>query len=138
MVKVGLATTWSVKCGIYTYSRDLSNALAQLGTEIYVIRLPKWGQVTPDVLQNVFDAIPKDKVDLIHVQHEYGIFQGQDAAFYGPLKQLRKAIPCVTTMHNTGNFELDGIVADCSSRVITHNEYCSKNFGFPNVVIPHG
>jgi len=137
-LKIALISPWKVRCGIFSYSRDLSDALAQLGVDVYVIRWPRFGALTPDIVTNIVDKIPVDKVDLIHVQEEYGLFKGLEADFYVKLKMLGK--PIVSTCHAVGTFPLDGIIAENSDSVIVHNQFCMRNFPFPDnlMVIPHG
>jgi glycosyltransferase involved in cell wall biosynthesis len=86
----------------------------------------------------VLDKIPRD-VDLTHVMHEYGLFTPNlEGGFYAYLKRLGK--PVVTTMHATGDFTKDGVVASVSDRVVVHNEWMARLFGHPEkaVIIPHG
>jgi len=136
-LKIGLVTTWHRKCGIATYSENLSRTLAGLGVEVFIIRMPRFGVKTPELLANVIHKIPKDQIDLIHVQHEYGIWSGLEGGFYGELKRLE--LPIVTTAHATGmNFMVDRVLANASDKVIVHNEYCRKRFVGSSVVIPHG
>lgn len=135
-LKVALITPWNCKCGIFSYSRDLSNALASHGVEVYIVRLPRFGLKNSEILMNVASRIPLDKVDLIHCQHEYGLYQGLEGRFFAILKRLGK--PLFTTIHAIGNWGVDSIIAEASSRVIVHNEFCHKNFGFPSVIIAHG
>jgi len=102
-----------------------------------VIRLPRFGAKTAEMMQNVVDSIPVDKIDLIHVQHEYGLYQGFEGGFYAALKRLGK--PIITTCHAVGvRWDVDKVVASVSDRVIVHNEFCARRFGFPSVIIPHG
>jgi len=135
-MKVATITPWAIKCGIYTYSRDLTYALADKGVDSYIIRLPRFGLKNVDILMNVVDSIPLDKVDLVHVQHEYGLYQGLEGNFYNFLRKLGK--PIVTTMHAVGSWNLDRTISSFSDQVITHNRFCSKNFRFPSTIIPHG
>jgi len=138
MVKIAMITPWKVRCGIYTYSRELCQALAERGVDVYVVRLPRFGVKTPELLQVVVDKVPRRRVDLVHVQHEYGLYQNLEGGFYAGLKGL--GLPVVTTMHAVGKWDVDAVVADVSSRVIVHNEYCHEKFGYPEktVVVPHG
>jgi len=139
MVKVAMVTPWGkrVRWGIRTYSEGLIGSLAELGVDVYVIRFPRFGIKTPDIMKLVTDSIP-DEVDLVHVQQEYGLYRGLEGAFYGVegLKRLGK--PVVTTMHSVGNFEVDPVVCQNSDVVVVHNEYCSRRLDHPNVIIPHG
>lgn len=136
-MKVALISPWAVKCGIYTYSRDLSEALADAGVDVYVVRLPRFGIKTQDIMKLVANSVPEE-VDLVHVQHEYGLYRGLEGVFYGVegLKRLGK--PVVTTMHSVGNFDVDPLVSKNSDVVVVHNEYCSRRFDYRNVIIPHG
>jgi len=137
-LSVALITSWKVRCGVATYSEHLADALAKQGADIYIVRLPRFGTKTPGLLQNVVDKIPVDKVSIIEVQHEYGLYQGLEAGFYAALKRLGK--PVVTTMHATGKWDVDGFIAEMSDRVIVHNAFMAKRFGHPDktVIIPHG
>ena len=134
--KIALITPWKAKCGIFSYSRDLSEALAEKGVDVYIIRLPRFGNKSPSILQKVVDQIPVQDVDLIHIQHEYGLYNGLEERFYGGLKQLGK--PIVSTMHAVGNLTVDRIVDEVSDKVITHNKFCKKRFRFKSEIIPHG
>lgn len=134
-MKIALVTSWKVRCGIATYSENLANALAKQDVEVYVMRLPRFGLKTAEIVQNVALRVPKD-AELIHVQHEYGLFQGFDAPFYTQLKACGK--PIITTMHAVGLWEIDGLVSSMSARVIVHNKFCQKRFSYPSLIIPHG
>jgi len=137
-LRIGVVTPWAVKCGISSYSRDLTEALAELDVESYIVRLPRFGFKFPEVFNAVAESIPLDKVDLVHVQHEYGLYNNLEGGFYGVLRRLRK--PVVTTMHAIGNWSVDRVIAEVSDRVIVHNEFCFRRFAFPEKtsIIPHG
>jgi len=133
-ISVAMISPYFNKCGIATYSEYLCRALGDLGVEVYGSKLPRFGEKTIEILQNVVDKIPKD-IDAIHVQHEYGLYQLLEKPFYAMLKQLGK--PVVTTIHAPG-FKNDGVISEGSDRVIVHNEFCAKRFAYPSVIIPHG
>jgi glycosyltransferase involved in cell wall biosynthesis len=136
-LKIAMVSSWACRCGIASYSRDLSYALAQEGVEVYIVRLPRFGTKNAEIMRNIAERIPLDTIDLIHVQEEYGLYQGLDVTFYNLLKQLKK--PVVTTMHSAGMWEVDEVIAQVSSKVIVHNEFCRSRFEYPNtVIIPHG
>lgn len=101
-----------------------------------MVRLPRFGFKTLEVLQNVADKIPVDRIDIIHHQLEYGLMQNLESGFYTALKGRGK--PIVTTCHSVGNFQIDGVIANNSDRVIVHNKFCARHFGYPCVIIPHG
>jgi len=135
---VAMITPWAVRCGIASYSLDLSEALAELDVDVYIVKLPRFGHKFPQIFNAVAESVPVDKVDLVHVQHEYGLYHTMDAGFYRVLSRLEK--PVVTTMHAIGNWDVDRVIADSSDRIIVHNEFCFKRFEFPdkNGIIPHG
>jgi len=137
-LRVGLITTWAVRCGIASYSENLGTALSKLGADVYVMRVPRFGRKDNDLMQNIAERAPADIVDLFHVQHEYGIFQSLENAFFSTLRLKGK--PIITTMHSVGAWEVDKIVAEFSDRVIVHNEFCFRRFNFPKKtgIIPHG
>ncbi len=135
-ISVALITPWKKKCGIYTYTRDLSEALAEKGVDVYIVRLPRFGRKTPQILQKVVNQIPVQDIDLIHIQHEYGLYSNLEGGFYGGLKRL--GVPIVSTCHAIGNRTIDQVIADVSDKVIVHNEFCKKRFRFKSEIIPHG
>lgn len=137
-LKIAMVSSWATKCGIYTYTRDLASALAQEDVEVYIVRIPRFGIRNNEIFRDIAERIPVDKIDLIHISHEYGLYQGCDVFFYNCLKQLGK--PIITTMHGVGyNTEIDDKIAEVSSKVIVHNKFCKSKVNYPNtVIIPHG
>ena len=136
-IKIALITPWSVRCGIASYSHDLAFALAQEDCEIFVVRLPRFGHKTVDIMRDVAERVPYNDVDLIHVQHEYGLYQGLEAPFFTQLRMGGK--PIISTCHAVGNWETDVLISGVSNKVIVHNEFCKNRFNLPNaVIIPHG
>ena len=137
-LNIGLITTWAQRCGIASYSANLANALAKQDVNVYIIRIPRFGHKDPAVFQNIIDSIPLDKIDLIHCEHEYGLYSGIDRGFFPSLKRLGK--PLVTTLHAVGYYDLDNIIFEASDRVIVHNDYCHKRLWYNKkaTVIPHG
>lgn len=138
MVNVAMVTSWNVRCGIATYSKALSLALSKQGVNVYIIRLPRFGTRTPNLLRNISEKIPTDKIDIIHCQHEYGLLTHLESSFFPALKEHGK--PIITTMHAVGAWETDQIVKAFSDRIIVHNKYCFKRFGKNDKtgIIPHG
>lgn len=132
-----MISPWMCKCGIFTYTQNLVNALAELGHEIYIVRLPRFGHKTIDTIRSVINKIPVDKIDLVHVQHEYGLYQNLDGEFFSQLLQLDK--PIITTAHAVGQVYLDAHLAEASDKVIVHNKFCYKRYQYKNkIIIPHG
>ena len=138
-ISIALITPWHRRCGIASYSENLAKALADLGVDVHVVRLHRFSTKDKEYYEDLATKIPIDKVELVHCQHEYGLFQGKESTFYSYLKALGK--PIVTTAHATGVPGLwltDRLISTLSDRVIVHNEFCASKFGFPSVIIPHG
>lgn len=135
-MNIAMISPWAVKCGIFTYTRALSEALGEKDINVYIIRLPRFGRKTDPIFNQVVNKIPVSDVDLIHVQHEYGLYNNHDVTFYNGLKRLGK--PIVSTMHAVGNLTIDRVIADTSDKIIVHNEFCKKRLSFDSEVIHHG
>jgi len=136
-MKIGVVSPWFVRCGISSYTFDLAQALSEQGAEVYVIRLNRFGR--KDV--NYFETLATrriPKVDLILVEHEYGLYEGGEGAFYGTLRQRSGATPVVTTMHSVSIPIPDEIISENSDAVIVHNEFCKERYAHDSTVIPHG
>jgi glycosyltransferase involved in cell wall biosynthesis len=140
-LKIGMIAPWgkNIRCGIRTYSEKLVNALAQLGVDVYIVRWPRFGFRSPELIEScVLDKIPN--VDIIHHQCEYGLLTPNlEGILYSRLKQLAK--PLVVTMHAVGSYAIDKVVGDVSEKVICHNEFCARHFQGDKskvVIIAHG
>jgi len=142
-LKIAVVTPWGklTRCGIRSYSEALTSALAKQGVESYIVRLPRFGDKTPEIVRNVAESVPAGKVDLISVQHEYGLYMNLESHFYTELR--RHGLPIVTTLHAVGVIgSTDVYVTRNSSRVIVHNKHCARILrreGYRNpFIIPHG
>ncbi len=131
------------KCGIATFTGDLINNMknaAQGGLEPLVVALcadssleykdPVKFEIRQHVrldYQCAADYLNFSQVDLISVQHEFGLFGG-DAGSYLTLLLRRVKAPIITTLHTVLNNPADDYrkslidVCHCSYKVITMNE----------------
>jgi len=109
--------------------------LAKQGTEVYIIVVPRFGKKTTSTILNIARKIPKD-LDVLHIQHEYGIWQKLDETLYAELRLL--GMPIVTTLHSVGSWEEDINIRSKSDQVIVHNKFCALKFNHPCEIIPHG
>lgn len=137
-INVAMISTWHQRCGIASYTENLASALAKQDANIYIVRIPRFGEKEVSIFQNIVDRIPVDKVDVIHVQHEYGLYGRLNQEFFTALAKLGK--PVVTTMHATG-FKDDAVIEENSDKIIAHNKYCAERFGGTGAkvsIIPHG
>ena len=93
-LSVAMVTPWgrNTRCGIRTYSENLVEALVKLGVDVYIVRLPRYGIKTSELLQLVVDKIPVREIDLVHVQYEGGLYQNLEGGFFGALKRLGKPV----------------------------------------------
>ena len=100
------------QCGIATFTTDLSDAIAAENTDCFVVAMNDAGQryaYPPRVRFEVAerdiasyrvaaDFLNANKIDVVSVQHEYGIFGGEAGIYL--LTLLRKLrMPIVTTVH---------------------------------------
>lgn len=110
---VAFLTTWGSKCGISTYSEELCECLIDADLKIQVLApmeensglnapegIPfrlSWNRNDPNLPLTV-PALVRD-CDIVHIQHEYGLFQHHDA-FIQLLRVLKKnEIKTVVTLH---------------------------------------
>jgi len=140
MLKVAFLTTWGSKCGISTYSEELCECLVDSGEVNVQVLAPMeedsgmsapegipfrlaWNRNDPN-LPLTIPAYVKE-CDIVHVQHEYGLFQHHDA-FIQLLRFLRReGIKTVVTLHTVypyGDWR-SGVIDSIRSNVdavITH------------------
>jgi len=162
-MNVAFLTTWGSKCGISTYSEELCECLIDSGeVKIQVIapmeegscmappeRIPYrllWNRNDPNLPVSIPPQL--EGVDVVHVQHEYGLFQHHDA-FIMLLKFLKKkGIKTVVTLHTVfpyGTWQsgvIDSIKSNAGA-VIAHTPeaYAAISLakGSARVIrIPHG
>jgi len=131
------------RCGIATFTADLirsTSAAAQGSFEPLVVtmrsdsRLKYENPVKFEIRQNVrsdyicaADYINFSHVDLVSVQHEFGLFGGEAGSYLSLLLKRLKA-PVVTTLHTVLNEPVEEFhkamvdVCECSEKVVTMNE----------------
>ena len=154
------------KCGIATFTSDLirsMGAAAKGEFEPLVVTMRSDSSlrycdpVRFEIRQNVrsdyicaADYINFSHVDLVSVQHEFGLFGGPAGSYLGLLLKRLKA-PIITTLHTVLHEPAPDYrrslvdVCDCSHRVITMNErgvaMLREIYGIPSKrirLIPHG
>lgn len=136
-MKIAMVTPWNVRCGIASYTKNLSEAIANLGHEVYIVRLNRFGYKTRDYFITLAQRFPKE-FDIIVISHEYGLYNGLEADFYRTLKHLYPEKPIVTICHAVGNWETDITISNASSQVVVHNVFCARKFAQKCTIIPHG
>ena len=174
-LKIVMVTSWPPRhCGIATYSQDIVRALRNEGHEVHIVTFKDGGKkgeefVYPVIpikkdkeLKNpgwdhtLFQTIAKIAPDVVHVQHEYGLYIFDDDHSSGLFRPFFKwavegEIPIVVTYHSVYSvldrveaFYMD-IALKLTDACIVHEEYQKNNLPInigrvPNnvYVIPHG
>ena len=161
-MRIGFVTTYPpIDCGIATYSSYLIEELKKLDHEIHVISetdargkrvYPVYNKQDPDLAQKIFETMAKINPDIVHIQHEYGLFGPHHGVSVIPLiyKFKLSKIPVISTLHTVyehfsyqQKLIIEAIISACDA-VIVHEDYQKesiyKNIGFfDNIfVIPHG
>ena len=160
-MRIGFLSTYPpAECGIATYTQYLRQALDPAEHESFVICqsggagegvFPLWhpGQ---RFSENVFGTATRMTPDLMHIQHEYGLFGSQHGVeIVDLLLRLRLAeVPAVVTLHTVYETITDAQrmvlrhVLEDAAAVIVHEEYqketLDREFGRPEKVhvIEHG
>ncbi|HUV04211.1 MAG TPA: glycosyltransferase family 4 protein [Armatimonadota bacterium] len=161
-----VATYPPQECGIATFTRDLASAISKytpfsdptvvaVGGVVDIEPFPKIVkfQIRKPDLHSYLDAaefLNQSHVSVVNVQHEYGIFGGQDGEYILEfLRRLRK--PVVTTLHtvlfspypNQRRIvrEIAGLCSAVVVMVKMGKQMLIENYGVPPekiVVIRHG
>lgn len=154
------------RCGIATFLDDLASAIdtAAVGAEVRAVamddrpegyRYPSrvWFEINEKRLGEYrvgADFLNLSKVDVVCVQHEYGIYGGRDGSHVTELLR-RLRVPVVTTMHTVLKEPTEGQrratmqLAEVSNRLVVLSErgkeFLTEIYGIsPDKVafIPHG
>ena len=162
-MRIGVISTYPpIECGIATYTKYLTDALLRIeGNEIYIVSqfggagekvYPAFHGDDADLAEKVFKMMIKFTPDIVHIQHEFGIFGPSCGVSCIPLVyKLRLAgVPVVITFHTIyeefsreQKIVLEALIRACDA-VIVHEEYQEKVIiekvgSFDNIwVIPHG
>ncbi len=161
-MRIGFISTYPpMDCGIATYSSYLIEKLRNSGNSIYIVSekdargkgvYPAYSKQDTDLAQRIFETMIKINPDIVHIQHEYGLFGLHHGVNVIPLiyKFKLSKIPVISTLHTVYEYFsyhqkliIEAIIR-ASDAVIVHEEYQKEsiynNIGFfDNIfVIPHG
>jgi glycosyltransferase involved in cell wall biosynthesis len=168
-MKIAWLSSWPPRpCGIATYSEELITALRKAQNDIHVICHPDGGRPgeknvypvmntgMPGWDEAVYDKVQKINPDIVHIQHEYGLYQTSADHASGLFRflfrlQVQGKYPAVITYHSVYSRlnPMMRLYMDIMQRLvqagIVHAEYqwmnLHANLGrmVDNVVvIPHG
>jgi len=117
-MKIAWLSSWPPRhCGIATYSAELVEALRREKNEIHILCHPDGGvpgekNVYPVVDTDrhgwdevMYDTVRKIRPDVVHIQHEFGLFRTSDDHASGLLRPLFRwkvegKLPVVITYHS--------------------------------------
>jgi len=140
-MRIGLLSTYPpIECGIGTYTQYLNTALRELGNETFVISqhgaqgdgvFPVFRGGSGSFAAEVFDTTARMTPDVVHVQHEYGLYGSQRGVGIVELvlRYRMVGIPVVTTLHTVyedlkpdEQLIMKHLLDECSA-VIVHEEF---------------
>ncbi|NOX96774.1 MAG: glycosyltransferase [Nitrospirae bacterium] len=161
-MRIGMVSTYPpIECGIATYTEYLVKALRNANNEVFVVSqfggegeriYPAFHADDPDLADSIFRMMSQFTPDVVHIQHEYGLFGKPKGVNVIPLVYKFKLakIPIVITLHTVyesfsqeEKIILEALIRTADA-VIVHEEYQREvildKIGFFNGirVIPHG
>ncbi|RLB74763.1 MAG: glycosyl transferase, partial [Deltaproteobacteria bacterium] len=140
-MRIGFVSTYPpIECGIATYTQYLTDALRAKQTDIYVVShiggtgqqvFPAFDYEDGDLGEKAFSTMVRFTPDIVHIQHEFGLYGKHLGVSVVPLilefKML--GIPVVSTLHTVytdmdaaHRTILEAVITN-SDRVIVHEPY---------------
>jgi len=110
-MRIGFVSTYPpIECGIGTYTSYLKETLQKIGNEIFVVTPQGTGGEgvfagympgSPSMATKIFDVSSEFTPDIMHIQHEYGLYGPQRGIHVIELivRYRMVGIPVVTTLH---------------------------------------
>ena len=161
-MKIGIISTYPpIACGIATYSSYLIEELRRLKNRVFIVChsggegidcYPAFNYDDPDLSYKAFGTMMKFTPDIVHIQHEFGLFGEQRGMNVIPLAYKFKLskIPIVITLHTVSerpDYEEQIIrkaLVEIADAIIVHEGYqrelIKEQLGYKEkiLVIPHG
>jgi glycosyltransferase involved in cell wall biosynthesis len=161
-VRIGLVSTYPpIECGIATYTQYLTEALRQRGNEVFIFSeyggkgdnvFSTYTSHGTDIAANVFLMATKMTPDILHIQHEFGLYgEPLGIQIIELILRCRVAgLPVITTFHTVHENPTEEekvairVIMQESNAIIVHEDYhrdlLAEHFGDDDkiVVIPHG
>lgn len=153
-LRIAVICNWGDKCGIATYTQMLVEALRAKSSEVKIFAEYIDGNTSNDERENVvrnwrrgesmipaMEEILAWEPDIVHVQHEFGIFP--KATHFLKLLELLARTPYVVTTHSVYEHLDKTVCTACIKNVIVHSEIAKRVYGKighinNTYVIPHG
>ncbi len=163
-MRIGMITSFPpIECGIASYSDYLVDALRQRKNDVYVVShlggagrqvFPVFNYEDEDLARKAFSTMGRFSPDVVHVQHEFGLYGKDFGMQVVPMLLLFRlnGFPVVVTLHTVypemppqQRIILENIMAN-ADRVIVHEALQKETLinqriaGNPDAVfvIPHG
>jgi len=161
-MRIGIISTFPpIECGIGAYTSYLVEKLRKLNNEVYIVSqlgaegdkvYPVFNGTDGDLAEKAFETMIKFTPDVVHIQHEYGLFGKDMGVSIIPLLYKLKfaGIPVVVTLHSVYEdfSEKQALITDAILRiaqaVIVHHDFQRESLR-ANIrkegkvyVIPHG
>ena len=163
-MRIGFISSYPpIECGVATYTQYLIDALRKKGVDVYVVChmggsgqqvFPSFDYEDGDLAEKAYSTMVRFTPDIVHIQHEFGLFGKHMGVSVIPLivEFQLIGIPVVTTLHTVyadmpkeHEIIIKSILMN-SNYVIVHEEYQLENIKrrFPPDlinkvrVIPHG
>ena len=163
-LRVGMLSTYPPKlCGLATFAAALGDELTRAGHQVDVVRIDDGDDASPatfrPVVATLVNGVPASirntaavlsRCDVAIIQHEYGIFGGDDG---DEVLQLLTAleVPAIVVLHTVplaptpNQRRILGVISDLAARVVVMTETASARLlaSYPVdhacvVTIPHG
>lgn len=160
-MRVVFVSTFLTQCGIATYTEALATEMARQGHNVVVLTEAEpnlkqkdtspvpyyrtWlrGTFNGKIFANSIINATGDKVDVVHFQHEFGLFPNNDE-FILALKRLAEVhIPTVVTLHTVRQPPHHAVFVDElrreASAVVVHTPAAmTPSYWQERTLIPHG
>lgn len=141
-MRVVMVSPWgSARCGIRSYTRFLAEELSKY-VELWIVPHYRYAPPTRDYVRWLAKRVLSLEPDIIHIQHEYGIWNPWDPGVFVELLQLLRSSGAriVVTIHSTG-FPVEAEIARLADAIIVHNRYMYERFQGDKekaLIVPHG
>jgi hypothetical protein len=111
VMRIALVSTYPpIECGIGTYSSFLVDAIRSTSNEMHIVSqygakgkavYPAYCSKQGDIAKKIFDMTMRFTPDVVHIQHEYGLFGEMDGiAILDLIYRLKSTtMPVVATLH---------------------------------------